>query len=141
MADDGISFLGLDDFKMRITEAAGEYPLEAQKHLEKAGNRLKKMLKDASPDSGRNDKHKIKDSWKKEVHSLNAAEMYCEVWNTSPHHHLVNNGHAIVAPYTNAVKGFTQGQHYTEQTADLYEQTEAPKELEKLFDEITKKLK
>ena len=132
-------FDGLDDFKNQLAKVAEEYPGTAEKHLKKIGNRFKKKLKDASPESDKSSKKKLKDSWKTKVSGLSGTDLQVEIWTTSPHFHLIDRGHKIVTK-SGKVVGFKQGLHFLESTAQDVEANDIPAELEKLMNEITKKI-
>ena len=93
MSDDGFSFEGLDDFKQQLTEVANEFPGTCEKHLRRVGNKMKKELKEASPDSGHDTKKKLNKSWKSEVQGYTGEDLQMNIWSNSPHFHLVDRGH------------------------------------------------
>ena len=135
----GFSFEGLDDFKQQLAAVANEYPATCEKHLKKIGNKFKKIVKEKSPDSGKDHKGKLNKSWKSEVKGYNGEDLQMDIWSTSPHFHLVDRGH-IMKDRNGNVKGFVQGKHFLEATAQEVERDVLPKELEKLYQDISKKL-
>lgn len=49
------------------------------------------------------------------------GSMAVRVYGSSPHTHLLNNGHRIVAPYTGEEKGFAKGHYFFEGGLKQYE--------------------
>ena len=139
MSDDGFDISGLDEYKTHITVMANEFPATAEKHLKKIGNKFKKIVKEKSPESGKDHKKKLKDSWKSEVKGYTGAELSMDIWSTSPHFHLVDRGH-VQKDKNGVAKGFVQGKHFLEATAQEVESDVLPVEIEKLFNDISKKL-
>jgi hypothetical protein len=138
-SDDGFQFENLDEFMKDIESVANEYPATAEKHLQKIGNKFKKIVKEKSPDSGRDHKNKLNKSWKSEVKGYRGEDLVCNVWTTSPHFHLLDRGHVQKDKKGN-IKGFVQGKHFLEATAQEVEANVLPKALEKFQKEIIKKL-
>ena len=139
MSDDGFSFEGLDDFKQQLTEVANEFPGTCEKHLRRVGNKMKKELKEASPDSGHDTKKKLNKSWKSEVQGYTGEDLQMNIWSNSPHFHLVDRGH-VQKTKSGKVVGFVQGTHFLEKTAQHMESEVLPEEMEKLYKDISKKL-
>lgn len=137
--DDGFDTKGLEDITKDIVEAANEFPGTAEKHLRRVGNKMKKMLKDASSDSGYKHKKKLKDSWKSEVVGYNGAELRYDIGSESPHFHLVEYGHRQVTR-SGVFLRFVPGTHFLEKTAQEVEKNVAPVEMDKFFKDITKKI-
>jgi len=138
MSSDGFE-INMNDFFNDITTVANEFPLESEKHLKRVGNKFKKIVKEKSPDSGHDTKRKLKKSWKSEVTGYKGEDLACNVWSASPHFHLVDRGHVQKDRKGNA-KGFVQGKHFLEATAQEVESEVLPSELEKFQREIAKKL-
>jgi hypothetical protein len=139
MSDDGFSFEGLDEFKQQLTDASNQFPATCEKHLKKIGNKFKKIVKQKSPDSGKDHKNKLNKSWKSEVRGYSGEDLQMDIWSTSPVFHLVDRGH-IQKDKNGVVKGFVQGKHFLERTAQEVESDVLPIEIEKLFNDISKKL-
>lgn len=137
--DDGFDMAGLEDLTKDIAETANQFPGTAEKHLRRVGNKMKKMLKEASPDSGHDTKKKLSKSWKSEVIGYNGQELQYNIWSTSPHFHLVERGHRQVTR-SGVFLRFTPGTHFLEKTAQEVEKNVAPAEMEKFFKDITKKI-
>lgn len=83
-------YTGLDELKMRMTDAANIYLDTAEKHLNRTGNKLKKIVKQNTPNSPYEHKHKLAKSWKSEIKGLNADELEYQLRNTAPHYHWSN---------------------------------------------------
>jgi len=135
----GFEFENLDAFRKDIESVANEYPATAEKHLRKIGNKFKKVVKAKSPDSGNDSKKKLNKSWKSEVTGYKGEDLALNIWSTSPVFHLVDRGHVQKDKKGN-VKGFVQGKHFLEATAQEVEADVLAKELEKFQNEIIKKL-
>jgi hypothetical protein len=136
---DGFDISGLDEYKTHIMAIANEFPATCEKHLKKIGNKFKKIVKEKSPDSGKDHKKKLKDSWKSEVKGYTGAELSMDIWSTSPHFHLVDRGH-VQKTKSGKVVGFVQGKHFLAATAQEVETDIVPAEIEKMFKDISKKL-
>ena len=67
MSEVTLTFDGLDEFKAKLTVISNEYAATAEKHLTRAGNKLKKLARENTPDSGYEHKSKLKKSWKSEI--------------------------------------------------------------------------
>lgn len=132
-------FNSLDEFKNQLASVANQFPGTCEKYLRRAGNKMKKLLVERSPDSGTDHKGKLKKSWKARVNGLKGDELTMDIWSTSPHFHLVDRGH-VKKTKSGKVQGFVQGKHYLKKTADEIEQDVVPQEVEKLYKDIAKKL-
>ena len=131
---------GLDELLQNMNTVINEYQDTAEKHLNKAGNKLKKMVKEASPDSGTTHKKKLNKSWKSKVTGTSAEDTEYQLWSTAPHYHLVARGHVIKTP-GGKVKGFRQGNNFLQKAVDQFSAEDiAGKELEKLAKDIKKKI-
>lgn len=140
MADDnGFDFSSLEEFKQQIAEVAKEYPGTSEKYLKRIGNKFKKIVRQKSPDSGHPTKRKLNKSWKSEIKGYSGDELSMDIWSTSPHFHLVDRGHRQVDMHGN-VKGFVQGKHFLQATAQEVEADVVPGEIERLYNDISKKL-
>ena len=136
---DGIDFSNLEEYSQQILEVADQYPATCEKHLKKIGNKFKSIVKKKSPDSGKDSKKKLNKSWKSEVKGYTGTDLQVDIWSTSPHFHLVDRGHVQKTP-SGKVTGFVQGKHFLEATSQEVESDIVPKEIEKLFNDIAKKL-
>jgi hypothetical protein len=139
MADNGFEITGLDEFKTHIKIVANEFPGTCEKHLKRVGNKFKKELKKASPDSGKDHKNKLSESWTSDVQGYTGEDLQMNIWSNSPHFHLVDRGH-VQKTKSGKVVGFVQGKHFLEKTAQKIESDVLPKEMEKLYKDISKKL-
>ena len=139
MSNDGFNFDGLDDFMQQLTDVGNQFPGTCEKHLKRVGNKMKKELKEVSPDSGKDHKGKLNKSWKSEVKGYTGEELQMDIWSTSPHFHLVDRGHVVKTP-SGKVVGFVQGKHFLEKTSQHIDADVLPEEMEKLYKDISKKL-
>jgi len=130
---------GINELLGDIKQMANSFPKEAEKRLQKIGNKFKKIVREKGPDSGINSKRKLKKSWKSKVNGYRGEDLELEIWSTSPHFHLVDRGHAKVDSKGNK-KGFVQGKHFLEATVQEVDKTVVPVELENFMNEIAKKI-
>jgi HK97 gp10 family phage protein len=105
----------IDEFIDRIDVANEKFPYECKEALEKATKTMKKELKNATPDSGKEHKHKLNKSWKHDMEGHSGDTFKGVIWNTAPHYHLVERGHAKVAP-SGRVFGHQPGTHFKDKT-------------------------
>lgn len=129
----------IEEFRASIDKIANTFPLESEKRLTRIGNKMKKMLKERSPDSGAAHRRKLNKSWKSKAKGYSGETLSVEIWSNAPHFHLVDRGHKLVNKKGTAV-GFVQGKHFLEKTAQEVEATVVPGEMDKFLDEIAKKM-
>ncbi|BAL85200.1 hypothetical protein SELR_pSRC500260 (plasmid) [Selenomonas ruminantium subsp. lactilytica TAM6421] len=138
MSDDGIEFANLDQFLQNIEYAANQAPATAEKYLKKAGNKLRKAAKDASPESHdqkKKSKH-LKNRWSGKIKGMFGHDLEYDLRSKAPHYHLVERGHAKVTP-NGRVVGFTPGTHFFEKAVQQFQSSgEVDKQLEKFFEEF-----
>lgn len=139
MSEVELSFDGLDDFKLKIDVISNEYAATAEKHLTRAGNKLKKLATDNTPDSGYEHKSKLNESWKKEVVGTKGNELEYQLSNKAPHYHLVERGHEQIVH--GKYVGFVQGKHFFAKSVQEFRASGVyEKELEKYMKDVKKKL-
>jgi len=137
---DGIDFKNLDSFKQSLVEIAETFSDTAEKHLNACGNKLKKELKQNTPDSGTDHKKKLNKSWKSETVGYSGKDLEYRLWNKAPHVGLVDRGHMVVTK-GGKVHGFVQGTHFIDKTTKEFEASGAiDKELTKFAKDVQKKL-
>lgn len=129
----------IDEFLRDIKQVANEFPIEAEKRIQKIGNKFKKIIREKSPDSGKESKRKLKKSWKSKIEGYSGENLSCEIWSTSPHFHLQDRGH-IQKDIKGNPKRFIPGKHFLEAAVQEVESTVAPQEYQKFIDDIAKKL-
>ncbi len=138
-----IEFHGLEEFKAKLGAVMETYTETAEKHLKRAGNRLKKMAAENTPHGHERDGRKMKPlskSWKGKITGISTGEIQYELRNTSKVYHLVERGHIQKTP-SGRVTGFVQGKHFFDQTAkDFQASGIMEKELEKFMQDVKKKL-
>lgn len=139
MSENGFDLGDLDVFRQQLADVANEYPATAEKHLRRIGNKFKKIIKEKSPDSGKDHKNKLNKSWKSEVKGFSGEDLSMDIWSTSPHFHLVDRGHKLVGK-NGVVLGFVQGKHFLAATAQEIESDVVPAEIEKMYKDISKKI-
>lgn len=129
----------LNKFIKDIGSIAYEYPLEAEKHLQTIGNRFKKIIREKSPDSGKNSKRKLKKSWKSKLSGYKGSNLQIDIWSTSPHFHLQDRGHVQTDRNGKPLR-FIQGKHFLASTCQEVESTVIPSQLDKFIADIEKKI-
>lgn len=134
--DDGIELNGLDDFLKNLTSVSDDYAETAEKHLRKAGNKLKKAAKEATPEKT----GKLKKSWISAVKGEKGSDIEYQLRNKDPVYHLIERGHVQKTP-SGRVTGYVQGKYFFEQAEKAFEDSGATEtEFEKFFDDVKKKL-
>lgn len=134
-----LEFLNIDELEDQIAKAIAEYPIEAEKSLNKVGLELKKKLIEKTPDSGTDHKKKLAKSWKKKVTGTNLKNLQAEVWNTAPHIGLVDRGHKKVTKSGKTI-GFVQGKHFIDSTTKEVGYSMLPIELETMVKRLKKRV-
>lgn len=134
-----LEFLNIDTLEDQIAKAIAEYPIEAEKSLNKVGLELKKKLIEKSPDSGIDHKKKLAKSWKKRVTGTNLTNLQAEVWNTAPHIGLIDRGHKVVTKSGQTV-GFVQGKHFIDSTTKEVGYSMLPIELQTMIKRLKKRV-
>ncbi|WP_370852261.1 HK97 gp10 family phage protein [Megasphaera elsdenii] len=133
-------YKGLDELKANMTAACNEYLDTAEKHLNRTGNKLKKIAKENTPSSPYEHSHKLKKSWKSEIKGYTAGELEYQLRNTAPHYHLVERGHVLKTQSGKAI-GFVQGKHFLEKSvAEFESQNIAGTEFDKLAKDLAKRI-
>lgn len=144
-------FNGMDEFMGKLDAITNEYADTAEKHLQRAGNKLKKAAKDASPigdpiyieKNGKmveNKRHHMANRWKSKIVGMAGNELEYQLRNTAPNYHLVERGHIQRTP-GGRVTGFVQGRHFFQQTVNDYAASgEYEKEIQRFAKDIKKKI-
>ena len=140
-----LEFEGLDEFKLKLSDIANEFPKASEKHLTAAGNALKKDAETNTPEGNsdvqkRKVKKHMKERWSKEIKGLTGNDLEYQLKNKSPAYHLVERGHVQVSK-SGKVTGFVQGKHFFEKTVREFESSgKIEKEMEKYMKDIQKKM-
>ena len=134
-----LELLGIEDLTQSIAEAIAEYPIEAEKSLNRVGLKLKKALVEKSPTSPTMHKKKLAKSWKKRVRGTDLKTLQAEVWNTAPHVGLVDRGHKIKTKSGNTL-GYVQGKHFIKPTIEEIGESAVPEEFNKMVKTLAKKI-
>lgn len=106
-----------EDFCKRIKALAVQFPLEQETALRKGANKLRKEIRNNTPDSGVQHKSKLNKSWQIRLTGFTAKTIQAEIYSKAPHFHLVERGHVIKTP-GGKVKGFKQGKFFLKKTVD-----------------------
>lgn len=142
-----IEFENIDEFRQQLSRVAEAYTELAEKHLKKAGNKLKKLASENTPISGEehtNSKGKtvkpLSKSWQGKITGLNSNEIQYELRNSSKVYHLVERGH-VQKTRSGEVVGFVQGKHFFDQVIQQFQTSNImQEELEKFMEDIKRKL-
>ena len=122
----GWDFSELDDFDKELLSLAQDFERgkHAKRFLRKSGTKLKKKtLKLAKLRVKKKTGNLFKGIKRGKPYKYYVdGRMAVRVYGASPHTHLLNNGHRVVAPYTKEEKGFAKGHHFFEDAADDYEE-------------------
>lgn len=130
-------FENLDEFQQKLNSVVNEYTETAEKHLKRAGNKLKKLAKENSPigETG-----KLSKSWNGKITGISTDEIQYELKNKSKVYHLVERGHIQKDRKDNTI-GFVQGKRFFDATMQEFEKSDVMKEeLQKFFDDVKNKL-
>lgn len=155
-------FKDLDDFKEQLAEVASEYPLTCEKHLKKIAKEFKNELKEKSPDhrdvdevlnktikkgyKGDTNKlrkkiagTKLKNMWHTSIKGCTGQDLELEVFTKSKVFHLVDRGHEKKS-HKGKYLGFKDGTHFFEKVSQDIEHKTVPKEIDKLYSDIKRKI-
>lgn len=110
----------LDNLSKKMLKLANsEMPRECKKFIKKEGNKLKKITKS-------NAKSLVKRKTGEYVKGIKSGKSYKysgmwsnRVYSTSPHAHLIENGHRIVK--NKKEYGFVEGKHVFERSGKIFE--------------------
>lgn len=135
----GWDFSELTDLEEEILDLAQEFKngREAKKFLRKSGTKLKnRTLKLAKLRVKKKTGNLFKGIKRGKPYKYYVdGRMAVRVYGASPHTHLLNNGHRVVAPYTKEEKGFAKGYHFFEDAAKDYEK-EFYEDVQDFIDEL-----
>lgn len=134
---DGFEISGLEELEEDLEAVVSRYPDETAAWLRKEANQWKKDCNSKGYSRYTDGKRPIPKSWKTEkeeniVHEVNSVS----IRNTSPHFHLVENGHRKVL-WGKETGGFVPGKHYAEQTRAEW-QDKFPEHAERYVDQMLK---
>lgn len=107
----------LDEFIQHMDAVQKAYPLETEEELARGARKIVREAKKNSPDSNHDSKRKISKSWKMRIKGTASQALVAEVYNASPHYHLVERGH-VMKTIGGRVKGFKQGTFFFKKTVD-----------------------
>lgn len=133
-------YTNIAELKANMDAAANAYLDTAEKHLNRTGNKLKKLAKEKTPNSPYAHRKKLAKSWKSEIKGYTAEELEYQLRNTAPHYHLVERGH-VLQTKSGKMIGFVQGKHFLEKAVAEFEaEGIAEKEFDKLAKDLAKKI-
>lgn len=122
---DGFDLSELNEFEEDLLNLAGEVEngKQAKRFLRNSGNKLKRRtLKVAKARVKKKSGNLFKGIKRGKPYKYYVDGSWAvRVYGASPHTHLLNNGHRVVAPYTKEEKGFAKGYHFFEDAAKDYE--------------------
>lgn len=148
---ESIEFKGMEEFMAKLNAISDEYADTAEKHLNHAGNKLKKMAKEATPvgkdeyimRNGKkvvNKRKHMANRWRSKIVGLSGTDLEYQLRNTSPNFHLVERGHVKKTPGGKGI-GFVKGQHFFQNAMNNFQASgTVEKELEKFAKDIKKKI-
>lgn len=93
-----ITIKGLDEFEKEIAQITKRYPDAVEKHVSSLARKLKKFVKEETP-QGKEDKKankKLINNYKVDPVKKSGKDYYAEFYSKSPHFHLVDRGHWLV---------------------------------------------
>ena len=125
----------IEEFAEKVARAQAQYPATAEKVLRKGARRMVDALKKNSPDSGREHKGKLNQSWRMKMDGELSSDLQANIYSNAPHFHLVDRGHIQKTP-GGRVTGFVQGKHFLQATLD----DEGEEIQEKMGQELLEKL-
>lgn len=133
---------GLTDFQKDLMKTSKEFPKQAPKALRTVGNKARShVAKRARKEVGKvtGNYHK---KWKRgKVFEGHNEELVTRVINSSPHAHLIEDGHRQVTKDGREV-GFVRGKHVLKKGMDEFESSgQIDKELGKWLDKMLEKNK
>lgn len=131
--------MDINEFVRRLDAIQQDYPFEAEKALKSGAREMAKRVKEASPDSGRDHKGKIKKSWRLKMAGLSIDNIQANIYSTSPYFHLVERGHVMKNEH-GKVKGYRQGTHFFERAVKQNISEVQEHIAERLFRAVGKKL-
>lgn len=126
-------FRGLDELRAIFVAAANQYPYESEKKLLGIGNKFRREVIKKTPDSGKQNKSKLRKKYKTEIKGY-GEYMQLNFWSNAPHFHLIERGHKNIAK-DGREYGFTPGIHMVERTVQEFEEV-VPQEVEKFLDKV-----
>lgn len=109
--------MDLETFIAHMSQAIDANPMEAEKALRYGAGKMQEKLSDGSPDSYKENKHKLSESWKYEIVGTSSSSLRANIRSTAPHFHLVENGH-VQKTRTGKVVGYVQGTHFMDKVAN-----------------------
>lgn len=128
--------MDMQEFIAKLQRAQKEYPSQAEDALQKGARSMTRALKTNSPDSGRNHRKKLKNSWKMEMEGLRGDTLQANIYSKAPHFHLIDRGH-VKKSRSGKVIGYVQGVHFLQKTLD----DEGKDIQKKMGEELLKNLK
>lgn len=130
-----------------LTKAARKYPDKAESRLRTVSNRFRRdVINDTKSQVKEHTGNLIKGMKLDRIRGY-GANIERDFRGTSPHFHLIENGHEIVTAKTKNGKqiknggkkiGFVEGKHIVKKKREQYAEYVMPFEMKRLLDEITK---
>ena len=121
----------IEEFTERLKEIGTAFPIEQEKVLVKGANKMRKEIRDKTPDSHVEHKRKLKKSWKVRINGTSRVSIQAEIHSTSPYFHLVERGHDIVRK--GKVIGHVQGKKFMKKTVDAHKDRISEEMVEALY--------
>lgn len=131
--------MDIDTFVAHLGDVQERFPMESEKALRRGARQMVRKLQEASPDSGKDHPHKLKDSWRLSMSGTRAADIAANIRSTAPHFHLVERGHVQKTSHGRVV-GYKQGTHFMTRTVQDNEDTIMDDIGERLYEAVKDKL-
>lgn len=128
---------GIKELSNAFNDVVKNYPYEAEKTLQKLGNRFRRAVITKTPVTEEKRRKKLSKSYKTEIVGYK-TDIQLNFWSNAPHFHLVERGHRNVGK-NGRVYGFTPGKRMVEKTVQEFESI-MPEEAEKFVKKIVRKM-
>lgn len=147
LSDCGFNLDGFDELQSSLKKSIKTYPDLAERRLNTVSNRFKKeVIEDTKSVTTKHTGSLIKGMKLDKMRGF-GSNIERDFRGTSPHFHLIENGHEIVLPKTRNGKalknggrnvGWVAGKHIVKKKRKAYGDYVMPFEMKKLLDDITK---
>lgn len=97
------------------------YPTASEDALKSGANKMRKYLRDASPEKKNGHGGKLKNSWSVS-YEWGGGNTVAKIRNKAPHYHLIERGHRIVTPRKKRYVRWKTGTFFTKKTVQANKQ-------------------
>lgn len=130
--------MDIDEFIKKLDVVQKEFPNEAEEVVKKNANEFKKILAEATPNSGHDHNKKLKKAWKVEMKGLTARSIAASIKSKSPLMHLLEDGHELVIKGKH--RGFVQGRKFIKRSVQEHKSNIQEKMVKQLFKKVKGRL-